>query len=257
MQKELLARLVDSLGTEEFPYTLMLWLHSVVNIDGFVVLAYPPTGELTVIHDGAPDANSISCNTVYRAGMWVLSPLYLHARMGSSGFFHISDICGPGFKDSRFYKEYYRDAGINDHVAFIIQSGDSDATVVSLERSKALPSFSECEIETLREWEPFVTSLLRGNWRGLQGHSGKSHEVFGSRQSGIRSIINNRKLSAREEDVMLAVLRGLPNKLIARELDISVETVKVHCTRIMKKFDVSSRSELFSEVLKNIISVSP
>ena len=51
-------------------------------------------------------------------------------------------------------------------------------------------------------------------------------------------------LTERERDVMRLVARGLPNKLIADQLAISVRTVEVHRARVFDKMDVKSAVEL-------------
>jgi two-component system, LuxR family, response regulator DctR len=52
------------------------------------------------------------------------------------------------------------------------------------------------------------------------------------------------ELTDRERDVMGLVVEGLPNKLIADKLDISVRTVEVHRARVFDKMDVKSAVEL-------------
>ena len=52
------------------------------------------------------------------------------------------------------------------------------------------------------------------------------------------------ELTERERDVMCLVLEGLPNKLIADRLDISVRTVEVHRARMFDKMEVKSAVEL-------------
>src|SRR3989344_4431063 len=53
-----------------------------------------------------------------------------------------------------------------------------------------------------------------------------------------------RDLTDRERDVMDLVVAGLPNKLIADQLDISVRTVEVHRSRVFDKMQVKSAVEL-------------
>ncbi|MEY3613255.1 MAG: Transcriptional regulatory protein FixJ [Pseudomonadota bacterium] len=52
------------------------------------------------------------------------------------------------------------------------------------------------------------------------------------------------ELTERESDVMRLVVEGLPNKLIADQLDISVRTVEVHRARVFDKMEVKSAVEL-------------
>ena len=52
------------------------------------------------------------------------------------------------------------------------------------------------------------------------------------------------ELTERERDVMRLVVEGLPNKLIADQLTISVRTVEVHRARVFEKMEVKSAVEL-------------
>jgi DNA-binding NarL/FixJ family response regulator len=52
-----------------------------------------------------------------------------------------------------------------------------------------------------------------------------------------------RELSAREREVLSCVAEGLPNKLIARRLEISEKTVKAHLTSIYQQINVSDRTQ--------------
>ena len=50
-------------------------------------------------------------------------------------------------------------------------------------------------------------------------------------------------LTPRQTDVLALLLKGLPNKLIARELGLSVETVKDHVAAVLRALNVSSRTQ--------------
>jgi two-component system response regulator DctR len=51
-------------------------------------------------------------------------------------------------------------------------------------------------------------------------------------------------LTERELEVLHQVIQGLPNKLIADQLGISVRTVEVHRSRVFEKMGVKSAVEL-------------
>ena len=51
------------------------------------------------------------------------------------------------------------------------------------------------------------------------------------------------ELSTREREVLVLVARGLPNKRIARELEISEKTVKAHLTSVFQRIGVTDRTQ--------------
>ena len=50
-------------------------------------------------------------------------------------------------------------------------------------------------------------------------------------------------LSARQGEVLGLLLKGLPNKLIARKLDISENTTKIHVSAVLRTLGVSTRTQ--------------
>ncbi len=64
------------------------------------------------------------------------------------------------------------------------------------------------------------------------------------RSSNARFQRGLENLTSREYEVMTYVIAGRPNKRIARELDISEKTVKVHRGRVMKKMKARSLADL-------------
>ena len=63
--------------------------------------------------------------------------------------------------------------------------------------------------------------------------------VLGARQAAAPAL----ELSDREREVLLLVAEGLPNKLIARRLDISEKTVKAHLTSVFRQIGVTDRTQ--------------
>ncbi|CAN1501483.1 response regulator transcription factor [Limnohabitans sp. B9-3] len=78
-----------------------------------------------------------------------------------------------------------------------------------------------------------IEQALERSQRTLQQHHDRTHLQQ-----------NLADLTERERDVMRLVVEGLPNKLIADQLDISVRTVEVHRARVFDKMAVKSAVEL-------------
>jgi two-component system, NarL family, response regulator LiaR len=51
------------------------------------------------------------------------------------------------------------------------------------------------------------------------------------------------RLTPREREVLVLIARGFPNKLIARELDVSEKTVKTHVGHVLAKLGVFDRTQ--------------
>jgi two-component system, NarL family, nitrate/nitrite response regulator NarL len=66
------------------------------------------------------------------------------------------------------------------------------------------------------------------------------------RETGRRSVGEHfeRVLSAREREVVMLVAEGLPNKEVARRLNLSEGTVRIHVHNIYQKTGIASRAAL-------------
>jgi DNA-binding NarL/FixJ family response regulator len=93
----------------------------------------------------------------------------------------------------------------------------------------------------LKDAEP--DELIRGVRAAARGESPLSPraapEVLAAR-SGQKPAV---QLSAREREVLELVGAGLPNKLIARRLEISEKTVKAHLTQVFAQLGVTDRTQ--------------
>lgn len=76
----------------------------------------------------------------------------------------------------------------------------------------------------------------------LKSHeSGVAGPVSALPQSATR--LDQIGLSARQAEVLGLLLKGLPNKLIARKLDISENTTKIHVSAVLRALGVSTRTQ--------------
>jgi two-component system response regulator DctR len=122
--------------------------------------------------------------------------------------------------------------GMLDAMPVIFLTGHADVpTAVDAVRRGA---FDFCE-------KPFSDNTLVDRIEKALGASARAVRLRAELQ-----VLRNRisELTERERDVMRLVVEGLPNKLIADQLAISVRTVEVHRARVFEKMEVKSAVEL-------------
>jgi DNA-binding NarL/FixJ family response regulator len=90
----------------------------------------------------------------------------------------------------------------------------------------------------LKDAEP--DELIRGVRAAAQGDSPLAPKAART-LIGSRNVGPSHQLTDREREVLQLVARGLPNKLIARELGISEKTVKAHLTTVFQRIGVTDR----------------
>lgn len=108
--------------------------------------------------------------------------------------------------------------------------------VLTMLRSELVGPFAVNELAHLRTLQPFLEYTLNSVYlpKRIQQRRG-AQERFG--------------LTEREVDVLELIVAGANNKEIARELGLSLATVKTHLQHIFHKAQVSSRTALSARVL--------
>ncbi len=115
-------------------------------------------------------------------------------------------------------------------VIFLTGHADVPTAVAAVKQG----AFDFCE-------KPFSDNALVDRIEQALAHSAAAlaqHSASSSVQTRLAS------LTEREKAVMQLVINGLPNKLVADQLDISVRTVEVHRARVFDKMGVKSAVEL-------------
>ena len=122
-------------------------------------------------------------------------------------------------------------------VIFLTGHADVPTAVDAVKRG----AFDFCE-------KPFSDNALVDRIEQALGRSAAA--LAERRQStGLQARLDG--LTDRERAVMRLVLGGLPNKLVADQLDISVRTVEVHRSRVFDKMGVKSAVDL-ANLLRNL-----
>lgn len=154
------------------------------------------------------------------AGQWPTSPscLLLDLRMqGMSGLALFERLAERGLIDAL-------------PVIFLTGHGDVPTAVAAVKRG----AFDFVE-------KPFSNNALVD--RIEQALAASAATIVARRERALR-LRGLAELSEREREVMDLIAQGLPNKLIADALHLSVRTVEVHRARVFDKLEVASAVEL-------------
>jgi two-component system response regulator DctR len=141
------------------------------------------------------------------------------------------DVRMPGMSGLALF-DRIAERGLEQVMPVIFLTGHADVpTAVDMVKRGA---FDFCE-------KPFSDNALVDRIEEALRLSG---DVLASQRE--KSLLQSRlgELTERERDVMRLVAKGLPNKLIADQLAISVRTVEVHRSRVFDKMEVKSAVEL-------------
>jgi two-component system, LuxR family, response regulator DctR len=141
------------------------------------------------------------------------------------------DVRMPGMSGLVLFDKLV-ERGLAEVMPVIFLSGHADVpTAVTMVKRGA---FDFCE-------KPFSDNALVDR---VEQAIRRSQEVLQARKEQRLLQARLTELTERERDVMRLVVAGLPNKLIADELEISVRTVEVHRARVFDKMEVKSAVEL-------------
>ncbi|MFV0624499.1 response regulator transcription factor [Sphingomonas sp. ac-8] len=131
--------------------------------------------------------------------------------------------------DGLAVQERMRERGIA--LPVIVLTGHGDVSIAVRAMKSGAVDFLE---------KPFEKAeLLRAIEAGFAQLDRRDHRLDEAREAEVRVAA----LTARERDVLDGLARGLPNKTIAYDLDISPRTVEVHRANLMSKLGVHSLSE--------------
>ncbi|MCC2979790.1 MULTISPECIES: response regulator transcription factor [unclassified Sphingomonas] len=126
-------------------------------------------------------------------------------------------------------QQQLKQASVN--LPVIVLTGHGDITVAV----KAMRAGALTFLEKPPEREALMDALTEGFDRLADA------STAAAREEQARRLIA--RLSERERDVLGGLTRGLPNKYIAYDLDISPRTVEIHRANLMSKLGVRSLSE--------------
>jgi DNA-binding CsgD family transcriptional regulator len=246
---QLLGEVINTLNSEHFEDRLSKWLNASVRYDNFIIIAYfqdqPPNSLYALIKKSRVLENFEGS---YVSSAYLLDPYHaLHVNKSPQGLYRLNDIAPDQFRRNRYYREYYQKTTMVDEIAYIAYPAEGVSVHIALGRDiTSRQRFTARELAAANAIAPIVCALSERHWSDLNS-TGKFDETM-----LVKSLITKTqekyqiKLSPRQAQIALMILRGHSSVSIGLQLEISPQTVKVFRKQLYKKCKISSLAELFN-----------
>ena len=257
----LLARCIDSIGTDTFSTSLVTALKSIADFDYSVSFAYHQKEKPICLYHTFSSARRTVFVDDYLNGPYLLDPFFKACgREVDAGLYRLGDIAPDRFYQSEYYRSYYIQTGLAEEICYIVYLPNGVAVAISLMRAGDSSRFSAKEFKLLNSVAPIIDSLAQRHWQEVHNifeadasdlESGGNHTIIEETVSALFSP----RITPRETQVVAQVLEGHSSDAIAKTLGISVGTVRIHRRNVYAKLQISSQQELFSIFFQQIKTV--
>lgn len=246
-----LAQVIRRVGAPGFENALMGWFRRCVAPDNLIVLAYRDVGPPQVLFRQSDHPQVFSqLDDTYLAGAYLLDPYHdLHMSGVPAGAYRLRDVAPDAFHRSRYYSEYYQQTTLLDEITFMVYPAQNVSLNLCLGRDAASGQpFTAREVEVCHRIAPVVIALAEAHWRGLSAESAAPGNVVAQLVRALGDA-HGIRLSPRQAEVALLILRGHSTVSIGLRLGVSGQTVKVFRKQLYARCGLSSQAELFALML--------
>jgi DNA-binding CsgD family transcriptional regulator len=234
-----LSATIVSVGRDGFEPQFCKFLQVVTHYVSIAIIAYRAHGKPRRLFDNLSRSDQKRALDPYFAGAYLLDPWYNMVNQEvPDGIYLLSEHAPDDFEQSEYFRHYYQQAGAHDECGMFVRAPSGTYIVISLALYGETPR-PGIDLQKAQSLFPCIRALCLRHWRELSGEHAGPHD-------SLEDLCRAKGLSGRLAQVTGMVLRGFSNKVIARELRISPETVKVYRKRINRKLGTSSSRQIFT-----------
>ncbi|HDS1697134.1 MULTISPECIES: helix-turn-helix transcriptional regulator [Pseudomonas] len=247
-----LAAVIEAIGSEQLGPALDAWLRSKLTFDMSCAYLFQFNQPALLVHNGYNRTVTERTLNAYVRGGYLLDPFYVACvNEHPSGLWRMSELAPDCFFSSGFAisKDIHpcvsSDYGTAvDEVGFIIPLRPQLAIVYSLMRNHGSGDFDAGEMELLAAMSPLLASVFGQHCRLRYADILRAAPEGVVLEDAFVEILQG-QLTETQRLIAKLLLQGHSNASIARQLNISDGTVKVHKHNIYQRLEISSNAELF------------
>ncbi len=243
-----LAEVIRRQGKPGFESALQDWLHRCLAPDNLIVLAYRVGAPPQVLYRHADSPQVFAhLESTYLAGAYLLDPYHdLHVTHVPPGAYRLRDVAPDAFHRGRYFLDYYQQTTMIDEITFVCYPRTDVSLNVCLGRDgTSARLFTPAEVEMAQRLSPIVAALAEAHWASIADLPPRIEDVTGGLVAAMATQ-HDIRLSPRQAEVALMILRGHSTPSIGLRLGLSPQTVKVFRKQLYAKCNLSSQAELFA-----------
>lgn len=212
---------------------------------------------IDIYDDVPPDMHAANIQSYYD-GAYLLDPYY-HAGVAKvePGLYLVRDVAPPGFRQSEYFRRYYRDSGMIDEAVSLTYLPDNLFMHTSYALFHGSPGFRQSQLNLVRMVQPVIDRVLIDFWQTLPHDKSPNASGLGSKLGTVLELFGESVLTPREQEVVRHHLRGHSTRSISERLNISQHTVAMHRKNAYRKLDIRSQSELFHLFIDSLDCYDP
>ena len=246
-----MAEAIRQLQAPGFEPALWQVLQQVAAPDNLAILIYRHAGPAEILYTQSNDPQVFSqLRTTYTDGAYLLDPYYdLHLRHVQPGVYRLLDVAPDAFQRSRYFTEYYAQTTLVDELTFVAYPVPGISLNICLGRDGSTGQpFTPRQIGACQRLAPIIVALAERHWSALTTRPGPADDVVGLLVSAVLAA-HAIRLSPRQAEVAILILRGHSSVSVGLRLGISAQTVKVFRKQLYSRCRISSQAELFALML--------
>ena len=232
IQDKALSELIRSIGQVDFPEAFSHFMKKIVSFDNFIVFAYHKDHIPEVLYREFHDPTCFTAtDSHYIKGAYLLDPFYHAVSNGIQSDVHrLFDLAPDKFKQTSYFKEYYKDTTMIDEFAVFAHITNETTITANFGRDNTSNTpFSKKEIALVRTFQSVLTILCEEHWQNYWPEEGRNVSLRPITER-LRNKLDKQldiMLTPRQAEVSMYILQGHSSLSIALNLNISKETVKV------------------------------